>query len=233
MLKLTLPEIAIRLIIATFLAGLIGYDREQKNHPAGIRTHILVCVGACLLALIQQGIVTETLSISKDLPAFSGIIRSDPARLIAQAVSGIGFLGAGTIVVTRHSIMGLTTAASLWATMGLGLATGMGFYDIALVGTSIVLLVLVILKKVIRIRTFKKMELKYVNRKETIFFLNQYFKDKKILIDNSSFRADSSPSSNICTSIYFLDLPKGVAFSDIVSDLSMNMDILQVRFINI
>lgn len=85
-----------------------------------MRTHILVCMGACIIALIQVEIASGALRDALEYPQLAGTIRSDEARLIAQVVSGVGFLGAGTIIVTKQSVTGLTTAASLWAIAGLG-----------------------------------------------------------------------------------------------------------------
>ena len=110
-MSLNLPQIILRLAIATVVSGIIGWDREQHSHPAGIRTHILVCLGACILALCQVAICIQALNISRANPTLTRVISANPARLIAQIVSGIGFLGAGTIVVTRHFVTGLTTAA--------------------------------------------------------------------------------------------------------------------------
>lgn len=123
----TLSEIVIRLVLSVIVAAIIGYDCEHKNWPAGIKTHILVCVGACLIALLQKKIGYDAIQLALAEPKVAGIIRADEARLIAQVVSGIGFLGAGIILVQHRIVLGLTTAASLWAIAGIGLALGMGY----------------------------------------------------------------------------------------------------------
>lgn len=107
---------AIRLFVSAILGGVIGYERETKNHPAGLRTHMLVSVGSTLIMLISIG------GFSQYSP------NGDPARLAAQVVSGIGFVGAGTIFKQGSTVRGLTTAASLWMCAGIGLAVGVGFY---------------------------------------------------------------------------------------------------------
>ncbi|MDB6561769.1 MgtC/SapB family protein, partial [Bifidobacterium longum] len=94
---LTIPEIILRLGIAMLFGGAIGFERQYKNRPAGMRTHILVCMGACIIALIQVEIASGALRDALAYPQLAGTIRSDEARLIAQVVSGVGFLGAGTI----------------------------------------------------------------------------------------------------------------------------------------
>lgn len=129
-------EIIIRLVLSSVLGGLIGIEREVNNRPAGLRTHVLVTVGSALIMLIS-------IDGFSDMPNRLG----DPARLAAQVVSGIGFLGAGTIMRTGNNINGLTTAASLWVSAGLGLAVGAGYYLGALVTAIIVLVTLLVLGK--------------------------------------------------------------------------------------
>ena len=117
----TFAAVVCRILAALLIGGILGMERGMKNRPAGLRTYMLVCVGSCLIMMTNQYIYQLT-----------GV--GDPVRLGAQVVSGIGFLGAGTIVVTRRShIRGLTTAAGLWAAAGVGLALGIGFYEAALV----------------------------------------------------------------------------------------------------
>ncbi|WP_085504847.1 MgtC/SapB family protein [Thalassobacillus devorans] len=131
----------IRLLIALLLSGLIGFERELKNHSAGFRTHILVGVGACLMMLLSlYGF--ETFMESSDN------IRFDPARIPSYVISGIGFLGAGTIIVNGMTIKGLTTAASIWTVAAIGLVIGAGMYDAAIFTTIIVLLSLVVLNQI-------------------------------------------------------------------------------------
>ncbi len=113
-------HITIRLVLAVVLGGLIGLEREQKNHAAGFRTHILVCLGSALIMLLSIYGFSDFINEAS--------VRIDPARLAAQVVSGIGFLGAGAIIRNGLSISGLTTAASLWVVAAIGLAIGAGFY---------------------------------------------------------------------------------------------------------
>ena len=118
-----------RLLLAALLGGAIGLERELSGKPAGLRTNLLICVGATLLME-----VSVNLSTSANLG--SGEIRSDPARIAAQIVSGIGFLGAGTIIQARGSIIGLTTAATIWVVAAIGMAVGGRFY-VEAIGSSI------------------------------------------------------------------------------------------------
>ena len=128
--EVTYLAIVLRLVCAVIIGGLIGLERGMKNRPAGLRTYMLVCVGSCLIMLTNQYLFQVSGS-------------GDPMRLGAQVVSGIGFLGAGTIIVTKHNqIKGLTTAAGLWAAAGVGLALGVGFYEAALTAGLLIFFVL-------------------------------------------------------------------------------------------
>ena len=133
--EITYLAIVLRIVVAVLCGGAIGLERGLKNRPAGMRTYMLVCVGSCLIMLTNQYIYQVTQS-------------GDPMRLGAQVVSGIGFLGAGTIVVTRHNqIKGLTTAAGLWSAAGVGLALGVGFYEAALTAGLAIFVVLTLLQR--------------------------------------------------------------------------------------
>jgi len=133
--ELTYLAVALRLLAALVMGGILGLERGMKNRPAGLRTYMLVCVGACLIMMTNQYIFQTTGT-------------GDPTRMSAQVISGIGFLGAGTIVVTQHNqIKGLTTAAGLWACAAAGLALGIGFYEAAAVGGLSIFGVLTLLQR--------------------------------------------------------------------------------------
>jgi uncharacterized membrane protein YhiD involved in acid resistance len=110
-----------RLALATALGALVGLERELAGKPAGLRTNILICVGATLLTEASLGIATVGFATHE-------LVRSDPGRIAAQIVSGIGFIGAGTILVARGSVLGLTTAATLWVVAAIGITVGIGAY---------------------------------------------------------------------------------------------------------
>ncbi len=121
-------EMSLRLLLATALGAIIGYQRERAAKPAGLRTHILICVGSALFAIAS-------------LYGFGAA--ADPARVAAGIVAGIGFIGAGAIMRTSEGIVaGLTTAATIWAVAGIGLAAGAGLYLVSAVTTAIILIVL-------------------------------------------------------------------------------------------
>ncbi|WP_077324074.1 MgtC/SapB family protein [Virgibacillus siamensis] len=133
--------IMIRVLIALLLSGLIGFERELKKHSAGFRTHILVGVGSCLMMLLSL------YGFEAFIDRYDNI-RFDPARIPSYVISGIGFLGAGTIIVNGMTIRGLTTAASIWAVAGLGLVVGAGMYAPAVFTTVVILLSLVFLNNI-------------------------------------------------------------------------------------
>ena len=129
-----------RLIVAAFLGGLLGFERELKARAAGLRTHILVGVGACLFALCGS------YGIPLDQAVAGSATRVDLSRVASQIVVGIGFLGGGVILRHGDHVRGLTTAASLWVAAALGLACGLGFYLAAFCAAGVAILALVLLK---------------------------------------------------------------------------------------
>lgn len=137
-MEISSAQIIVRLLIAAVFGGVVGLERERYNQPAGFRTHLILCVGSCLMMMLS---IFVAYGIGN--PSHS----ADPGRIAAQVVSGIGFLGAGAILRFGISVKGLTTAASLWTIAGIGLAVGSGFHLGAAVTTLIMVLALAKLKK--------------------------------------------------------------------------------------
>lgn len=127
-------DLMMRLLAATVLGGLIGFERELHGKVAGFRTHSLVSLGSALIMVVSIHV----------FEMYHGIVTVDPGRIAAQVVTGIGFLGAGTIIRSPTGVKGLTTAAGLWTASGIGLACGLGFFRAAIIATLITLLVLVV-----------------------------------------------------------------------------------------
>ena len=136
-LQLDYLDILLRLVCAMLVGMVIGMEREFTHRPAGLRTHILVALGACAVMITGQLIFAQYKPFGAN---------SDPARLAAQVVSGVGFLGAGTIMREGVNVKGLTTAASLWAVACLGIAAGGGYYGVALIGMVLMLITLTVLE---------------------------------------------------------------------------------------
>lgn len=132
---LSFPVIAARLLFAALLGGAIGFEREWRNRPAGIRTHILVCVAAATFAILTIEIVHA--------PVFGReSITVDPIRVVEAVTAGVAFLAAGTIMFSRGEVQGLTTGAGMWLAGAVGLACGLGLWQIAILGAGLVILVL-------------------------------------------------------------------------------------------
>lgn len=151
---LTIPgssttHLLLRLLLAVGLGGAIGLERELSDKPAGFRTNILICVGAALFS--QMSVLIAAIGA---VPAGAG----DPTRIAAQIVSGMGFLGAGTILQARGNVRGLTTAATLWTVAAIGMTVGVGAYGLAIGATVLVILVLVLLGYVERLILHRKFE---------------------------------------------------------------------------
>ena len=169
------------LLVATGLSALIGIERELHGQPAGLRTHIILGLGAALASILS-------ISFSQDWS--DGEFRSDPARIVAQVVSGIGFLGAGAILRIGVNIKGLTTAGSLWTTAIIGIACGAGYYPLALATTLIAISVLGIVGKfeTWALTEYQTRELKVLlkDRPGLIDDMRKILEDKKIKIISMS-----------------------------------------------
>ena len=222
-------EIGIRVLAAVIVGSIIGIEREYKNRPAGMRTHILVCLGAAMVAVLEclilesQAVLTATGNTSFTI-----------TRLSAQVISGIGFLGAGTIFIAQKKITGLTTAASLWNVACLGLIIGFGYYWIAILCSVLVLAILTLFQKIIRVNSVKRVEVQFINRAETIDYINNYFHDQNIKILDVDFhvevfRTSKNMDKNSYMNLYTLHLPSTVSYTDIVKYLSDNENIQTVR----
>jgi putative Mg2+ transporter-C (MgtC) family protein len=155
---MNISEITLKLILAVALGGLIGFERESSQKPAGFRTNILICLGSTMMMVFSQLLLQ-----GKEAGA------SDITRIAAGVITGIGFIGAGTIIQAKGSVVGLTSAATLWAVAGLGLVIGGGYYIVALIFTGIIILTLAI---------FRRLESQYMKRELYHYHLKtQYSKD--------------------------------------------------------
>ncbi len=179
--ELTILGIVVRTMLALVIGGALGMDRGRKNRPAGLRTYMLVCLGSTMVMMTNQYVSQ----------AFK---TGDPVRLGAQVISGIGFLGAGSIVVTgRSQIRGITTAAGLWAAACVGLAIGIGLYEVALIGSVMVFLVLTYMQKMdAQLRKRAKVIDVYVelDGKAAISPFIKYLRDASLQVSNLQMQND-------------------------------------------
>lgn len=134
--------VLLKLLLAAVAGGIIGLEREKHGRPAGLRTHLLVSVGSCLMMIVSESFYLKYGDVTG-----TGSLRIDPSRVAAQIVAGIGFLGAGVIIKEGISIRGLTTAASLWLVAGLGMSFGLGLHGPGVISASIALFSLIGLKR--------------------------------------------------------------------------------------
>jgi putative Mg2+ transporter-C (MgtC) family protein len=174
-------EIFLKLLLAVILGGIIGFEREYTHRPAGFRTHILVCLGSALVMVTSEFIFNKY-HLSANM---------DPTRLGAQVISGIGFLGAGTIIRDGVNVRGLTTAASLWAVSCVGIAAGIGFYEGAIIATVLIFLTLIALKSterlLIRKNNFKMIFVESDNITGQIGLISGTFDKNNVDIKNIEF----------------------------------------------
>jgi putative Mg2+ transporter-C (MgtC) family protein len=191
----------VRILLACFLGGLIGIERESLHRPAGFRTHMLVCMGSALIMVTGEYVFRN----------FHHLTNMDPTRLGAQVVSGIGFLGAGTIIKEGGSVRGLTTAASLWAVSCVGLAVGAGFYWVAMAASAVIYIILVVLKYIEQFMSKRQprtqLVLYFENKPGQIGKIGQVLGQLNVLILN--IKLDSS-EEGWTRSQWDLKLPSGL-----------------------
>ena len=213
-----LYSIVLRMVLAVICGGVVGIERAYKRRPAGFRTHILVCLGAMITVLTSQ-YLTLTMHYFTDI-----------SRMGAQVVAGIGFIGAGTIIVTRRQrVKGLTTAAGLWTSAIIGLCIGGGFYEGALIATFIILLLEIV---------FSRMEYWFLNRipeinvyveyrdKQCLDLLLRQLRDSGIRVLNMEItRAAGNETHNACA-IFALRLPRKTKVDQALSDLGQTDGVL-------
>ena len=212
--NIDLLTVSVRLVVALICGGIIGIERERKQRPAGFRTHILICVGAAMTTLTSQYIAFELKGVT------------DLARLGAQVIAGIGFIGAGTIIVTkRKNVKGLTTAAGLWASAIVGLCAGAGFLEGSLITTVIIVIAELFLSR---------FEYFMISNSRTINIFVEFNDATKLtsIIDtvkeNSSYVRDievtksNSESNNSCA-IFSLQMPRRTSHDKLLN-LVANLD---------
>ena len=208
--EVTYLSVALRIVAAVLIGGLIGLERGLKHRAAGLRTYMVVCLGACLVMLTNQYI-------------FQVFETGDPVRMGAQVVSGIGFLGAGTIIVTRRNqIKGLTTAAGLWTAAGVGLALGVGFYEAAIIGGVAVFVVMTLLQKMDDSMHHKSKALEiYVELDEQLRigdFLKE-LRSRDIEVRDTQREPDVESENGVRAYVSTLKMHKRLKHSELLEDL--------------
>ena len=220
--KLTVEVVSLRLLLAVVFGGIVGYTREKDNKPAGFRTHILVCFGAAVISMVQDQLRINILELASMNLKLSGVIKTDLGRLGAQVVSGIGFLGAGSIMKEKgETVGGMTTAAGIWATGCAGLGIGWGFYNLAIPAIVFMLVIIVIFKKfepkIVKKTKLLKFEVKFLEDKnyaKGLLATYEVFNQKLIKIT----QIDKNEAEN--TAIFTVNMDEKIDISDVIVSLS-------------
>ena len=229
-------DILLRLGTAVLIGGIIGYEREYTNRPAGLRTHILVCIASTVVSIIQINIIQDTSNMILRHPELVDGLKADIGRLGAQVISGIGFLGMGTIIHDKGSVRGLTTAASIWVTACIGIAIGMGYYFLSF-SSAIAVYAVVVLMKRVEIRFFErikcvKLDLEYHTKGDLRFNLERYFRTKNIKIKEVIFNLGSGEENKPfrkCT--YTILVSKHANLKKIEKDINSFDEIIKAKIV--
>ena len=220
--ELTVEVVSLRLLLAVVFGGIVGYTREKDNKPAGFRTHILVCFGAAIISMVQDQLRLNILELASVNLKLSGVIKTDLGRLGSQVVSGIGFLGAGSIMKEKgETVGGMTTAAGIWATGCAGLGIGWGFYNLAIPAIVFMLVIIVIFKKfepkIVKKTRLLKFEVKFLEDKnyaKGLLATYEVFNQKLIKIT----QIDKNQAEN--TAIFTVNMDEKIDISDVIVSLS-------------
>lgn len=224
---LTDLEVVLRLVVSCLLGGVVGYERQSRNKAAGLRTHILVSLGSCLVMILSLLVYSRV----------QGLTNADPARLAAQVISGIGFLGAGSIMANRQgfTVTGLTTAASLWVVAAIGLAAGAGYWLAATTSTLLVYLTLTTLGRLERrIKTCTPSACPHdflittMDRPGQIGKIGAYFGEAGISIRNIQIESEDERQHRLDVSVA-VEAPFHITASQIISNLLTIEGILSVK----
>lgn len=228
-----LEVILFRLFISFVFSGIIGFEREVNQSNAGLKTHILVALGATLIALLQIEIIAYVREIALANPEGVVNVSADASRLVSNVITGIGFLGAGTIIVTKRNVSGLTTAASIWTTASIAVAVGMGFYEVALIGFSFVLLTLFFFNRLVNVSYGYRVIVKYIGGVETLSKIKDIFNEMSFDFEIAAYKSDVYDSYIIRENIFIINNSKDADFEQIVSKLSITDNIVSVERTNL
>lgn len=222
--EFTFLSVAVRMVLAVLCGGVIGLERTYRRRPAGMRTHMLICLGASMTTLTSQYLLLY-------MNYFT-----DMARLGAQVVAGIGFIGAGTIIVTRHQkVKGLTTAAGLWTCAIVGLALGAGFYEGALAVTAMVLLAEIVFSRLERMVLYTSPEVNlYVHYSgaETMEGILRFLNEKKIKVLSLQITRSIESQNHMPTAIFHLRLHPKISRRELLTQLGQVEGIISVDDLN-
>ena len=217
-------EIIFKLALACILGAMIGLERESLNRPAGLRTYTLVCVGSALAMIVSIDIYMQ----------YYQTVNADPGRIAAQVISGIGFLGAGTIMREGASVRGLTTAAGLWVVACIGLAVGAGLYIPAVATTILILFVLIYFIRFEQfftgMREYKGLVIVVEDRPGQVGNIGSILGDMGVLIKNIQL-THLENEDNLEVEL-LVELPSGIKISDVIEELSSMKELKSIDRLN-
>ena len=222
-------EMLLRLVLAVLLSGIIGMEREALNKSAGFRTHILVGIGACLMMIISLSM--PFIRMPGDFGATGS--NSDPARIAAQVVSGIGFLGAGAIMSSSGKVRGLTTAASLWAVAGIGLCVGAGLYVTAIGASVLTFATLSLFARVenrIQKNRIIRMEIYMVDEPCAVGKVFEVFNDLDIQVKDTALVEDNKIGHDVIKLDLLLKIPYNIEEEKIKTDLEKITEVYDIVY---
>ena len=215
-----------RLVLAAVVGAAIGFEREAHGQAAGLRTFILVSVGACLMMMLSL----EMEEMHRHLAVDQSVVRLDPARIASYAIASMGFLGAGAIITGKGSVRGLTTAAGLWLATGLGLAIGAGYLIPALFAAGISLIILYalrLIKKIFAHDLFTILTLKYHGVEDPLDRIRQILKQHRIAVQFINYTLE--PPSNLMTYRLRLQSKDTIIFKQVIRSLAATEGLQEVN----
>ena len=221
MIDIGSKEIAIRLLLALIIGGIIGLEREKIRQFPGFRTHILIAIGSCIVSITSIQLFFD----------YNLYTNADPARMPAQVLSGIGFLGAGAILKNKGGVKGLTTAAGMWATACIGIAVGYGYYELALLGGLFVMIALFVLRI---INTFlfsqeKNVLILKLSNLDSIPFLYDKFEKNQLIVRNMEIECRNEEYWKVN---FFVSYAKRIHLHDVMKEINMIEGVINVDYLD-
>ncbi|MCR5781663.1 MAG: MgtC/SapB family protein [Clostridia bacterium] len=230
---LTWGDILIRVAVATLVGILVGIEREIANHPAGMKTHALVCLGAAVTTMLSVEMSYSVMNTTLDAAS-----KIDISRIASGVVSGIGFIGAGSIIRSKDGsvVTGITTAATVWVTGCMGLAIGMGYFKIITIALLAVVFATFLLRHIesrfIKIRRIRFIEVIMTDKKDTLPVIDDYLDRKQIIVTSFDItiapeeKKEHGEDTKYCAR-YFLRVPRGVKFNIVMRDLAKMENVVE------
>ncbi|MCD2348775.1 MgtC/SapB family protein [Clostridium guangxiense] len=208
-----MSDFFIRITLSGILSGIIGLERERRSKDAGLKTHFLVGIGSALMMIVS-------------------LYTFHDSRVAAQVVSGISFLGAGTIILEKHYVKGLTTAAGIWTTSGIGLAIGSGMYTLGIFSTTLVLAGLEILDRIFKNTSSKYLYINIWVRPEELINLSKKIDDNSFsIIEYKTERIEYNGDENVMFVDLKLKIPNKKDYYKLMDNLYKNIEILKIKIL--